>query len=400
MRALLLAFVACSACFAEEPNAADEYREAFALADLPDATEELSSVLDQGWHGDHTALEALLERNELALERIKAIGEWSRCQFLAGVRVGYDTDMSYLTCSRKLARILELKARFEAARGNLADAAAWGLRLVRLAVGLASDRVILCRLYESAVLSMALKGLLDVVRDPRCDTATLAEVDRELADALARRPPYVDAFEAEERQALEILDDVFIALPARDPALVPEQTRKVTDEIRKGDPATRAQWRAKAEKLFRDWFQRAKEASVPGRMAGLAGLAADAKRMSESPADPAEAFAAMIVEGLPGSVRSIARREAALQGVRMLAAVARYRFDAKRSPAAITDLVPEYLPAIPVDPFDGKPMRYAAEGAGYRVWSVGPDLADDGGKTPLDDEKEDASGRDLIWEMK
>jgi len=33
-----------------------------------------------------------------------------------------------------------------------------------------------------------------------------------------------------------------------------------------------------------------------------------------------------------------------------------------------------------VDPFDGQPLRYSAEGAGYVLYSVGPDLKDDAGE--------------------
>jgi hypothetical protein len=45
---------------------------------------------------------------------------------------------------------------------------------------------------------------------------------------------------------------------------------------------------------------------------------------------------------------------------------------------------PETLAAAGVDlldPFDGKPLRFKAVGGGFRVWSVGDDLKDDGGLT-------------------
>jgi hypothetical protein len=46
-------------------------------------------------------------------------------------------------------------------------------------------------------------------------------------------------------------------------------------------------------------------------------------------------------------------------------------------PDSLEALVPDYLPELPVDPYDGKPLRYDKE----RLWSVGSDLKDDGGKT-------------------
>jgi len=48
-------------------------------------------------------------------------------------------------------------------------------------------------------------------------------------------------------------------------------------------------------------------------------------------------------------------------------------------PASLSDLRAAGGWAIPHDPFSGKPFLYRREGAGYLVYSVGPDLKDDGG---------------------
>jgi hypothetical protein len=37
------------------------------------------------------------------------------------------------------------------------------------------------------------------------------------------------------------------------------------------------------------------------------------------------------------------------------------------------------MPSVPADPFDGKPMRYRKLAKGYVVYSVGPDMKDEGG---------------------
>lgn len=53
---------------------------------------------------------------------------------------------------------------------------------------------------------------------------------------------------------------------------------------------------------------------------------------------------------------------------------------------------------IPDDIFSGEPFRYRREGAGYVLWSLGPDLDDDGGREyraivpPWDD-------RDIVWRV-
>jgi hypothetical protein len=55
------------------------------------------------------------------------------------------------------------------------------------------------------------------------------------------------------------------------------------------------------------------------------------------------------------------------------------------APHSLAALVPDFLSAIPKDPFDEQPLRYKKLARGYVVYSIGPDFTDDGGKEkPLD----------------
>jgi len=64
-------------------------------------------------------------------------------------------------------------------------------------------------------------------------------------------------------------------------------------------------------------------------------------------------------------------------------AVERFRLaNDGKLPGQLSDLVPSYLDKIPVDPFDGRPVRYKRTSNGYVVYSVGPDETDDGGIEP------------------
>jgi hypothetical protein len=49
-------------------------------------------------------------------------------------------------------------------------------------------------------------------------------------------------------------------------------------------------------------------------------------------------------------------------------------------PKSLNDLIPDYLPSMPIDPFDGKPLRYKKVGGNaWAVYSVGANQIDDGG---------------------
>lgn len=60
-----------------------------------------------------------------------------------------------------------------------------------------------------------------------------------------------------------------------------------------------------------------------------------------------------------------------------LFALRRYHAVEGRLPATLADLVPDYIPELPIDPFDGEPLRYNQRDAILR--SVGSDLVDEGG---------------------
>lgn len=64
-------------------------------------------------------------------------------------------------------------------------------------------------------------------------------------------------------------------------------------------------------------------------------------------------------------------------------AVLRYQIATGSLPGTLNALVPNYFDAVPLDPFDGKPVRYdPTRGA---MWVIGQDLIDDGGTIKPDE---------------
>lgn len=53
-----------------------------------------------------------------------------------------------------------------------------------------------------------------------------------------------------------------------------------------------------------------------------------------------------------------------------------------KPPAALEDLVPSWLPAVPLDPFSQRPLVYRVTTNSFVIYSVGPDGKDDSGKPP------------------
>ena len=73
----------------------------------------------------------------------------------------------------------------------------------------------------------------------------------------------------------------------------------------------------------------------------------------------------------------ICRERFSLRATAVLLALRAYQKEKGRLPDSLNELVPEYLSHLPLDPFDGKPLRYSKEKK--IVYCVGKDLVDSGG---------------------
>jgi hypothetical protein len=84
--------------------------------------------------------------------------------------------------------------------------------------------------------------------------------------------------------------------------------------------------------------------------------------------------------GLSGSIRRTLRMEAARRVTVNAIALKRFSLKHGQWPATLGELAPEFLSSVPIDPFDGKPLRYRPNGDGtYLLYCVGDDGVDDGG---------------------
>ena len=99
---------------------------------------------------------------------------------------------------------------------------------------------------------------------------------------------------------------------------------------------------------------------------------------------------------LPTLQLPFARTRAYLRLLRTELALREFRLRHGAYPAKLEALAPEALAVVPVDPFSEQPLRYRRQGNGYVLYSVGPDLKDDGG-TPIVSRGVDASSKgDLV----
>jgi hypothetical protein len=94
------------------------------------------------------------------------------------------------------------------------------------------------------------------------------------------------------------------------------------------------------------------------------------------------------------------RRQALVRCMAVTLAVERYRQHGDW-PKSLAQLTPELLKEVPLDPFDGRPLRYRRLADGVVIWSVGLDGKDNGGR--LYNGALDFEGKDLgfrLWDVR
>lgn len=98
-------------------------------------------------------------------------------------------------------------------------------------------------------------------------------------------------------------------------------------------------------------------------------------------------WTALIVPAVNKCAQAAAEGDAVRHLSQLAIALTAYRAKNGKYPDHLDSLVPEFLPRIPEDPFDGQPIRMKRDGADLVLYSIGRDLKDDGG-IPWDAEKQ------------
>jgi hypothetical protein len=135
--------------------------------------------------------------------------------------------------------------------------------------------------------------------------------------------------------------------------------------------------------------------SAPEQIATESGVDAEFRAM------PRTAVLRTLMPAIRRIGDTIRRKNALVRSLIACLAAERYRQARGTWPATLADLVPTELAAVPVDPFDGQPLRLRRLADGIVIYSVGPDQTDNGGKLAADSPQTFNRGEDLgfrLWD--
>ena len=312
----------------------------------------------------------ILKTNARGLNQLRRAAGMKQCNF-----VGYWdwTDLvsalaPQMSNMRSAAELLAADARIRAIDGDFAGAVADLNASFGMSEHLTQEPTVLSALVAIAIESRVVETMEIVLAG---GNATASELLSLRIDPLFSHGRMVrSALRGEEAMVLSMFasmgDSGYQGTP--NPSLLPlRRVFLIEDEIRGYNAAVR-EWQRLAVMPFhlgRDQWK------------------SFHKRMLEQQGG----FVTMMLPAISAYVDRAAESDARRRLASLAVAMTIYRIKTGGLPESLDTLAPEFIETIPTDPFNGEPMRMVRSSNGGAVlYSVGPDLKDDGGQ-PLDKKK-------------
>jgi hypothetical protein len=364
----------------EGDNAAPTYRQAFealtSLDRLP--VEHLNLWSPSGWDPRTgpkfdprgADLKKFLDSQRRGLELLRKAAARPGCWFGHDYQDGFNLRLPEVQSLREGAFVLALDALAKAAAGDGSGAARDIALVFRIARHI-NEPTLITFLVARAVEQIATRALEEVLSRSTPPAEDLALVAREGHTTV--RDDLVRAMRMEESAGCAL----FATLSE------PTATRWLEQDL--GDPAG---LRIIQSSFYRVFFLKGDLAAYRRAMRGFQELVERPYFRVRQDLDAFEmAFrrrqGGILTKLLMPAVVKCSRASAnadALRELRELAlAATAYRIKHGSFPQRLDDLVPDHLAHASLDPFDGQPMRMKRDGKDLVLYSIGPNLRDDGG---------------------
>lgn len=100
-------------------------------------------------------------------------------------------------------------------------------------------------------------------------------------------------------------------------------------------------------------------------------------------------FVLITLPAIGGATSKFIDRQMQIAATHAGLAAHRYRLRHGSFPASLKELVPEFLPAVPIDHYSGTPLIYRRKGATFLLYSVGKNGRDEGGRSSSPEKEDD-----------
>lgn len=322
-----------------------------------------------------------VQRNQPALSCFEQGAKCDQSRYPIDLTQGAKTPLPHLAKVKQAAQLEILSSVLNSDARQPAEAANAVLMALASARSLESEPVLISQLARCACVAIACAGLERTLNQVALPPDVLDRLKAGLDRAEAREASgtnFTCAMVGERVTKSAICDLTPEQLQdlLKGTVLGPTLHGKTLETLKASLTKHRKAERAFTEQTIRQVLAARKEA-FPARLKSddifeARAQAANSKRLF---------FSTYILPALDGQAKKEATSLARLRLA--LVAIALEHFRATHNnqyPNALGELSPSILSAVPMDPFDGQSLRYRKQESGYLLYSIGPDLKDDGGK--------------------
>jgi hypothetical protein len=326
---------------------------------------------------------------QAALAQLKRASALPICVFPLRWEDTYNALFPHLAQFRQATRLVCAQAVLLNHQGRRAEALDWLVVSLRMADQASEDPSLVAQLVAIAMRTITDQAARDLITDADLSPA----LARPLYDQLGRAEfmqPYQRAMEMELVLGLTVMEQL---------GRRPQELRAVFGSG--GMPYPEALLRLLTWGPGRTWFKQQEVNYARYMHQALPAIAKPYRdSISAMPPVPSRGIGNALTNLLvPVYGRVTMKRDQSLAATRLLQIVLALKAQ-KHSlgtyPSALAGLV--WQPPTE-DPFSGKPFVYQPQGSGFVLYSIGPNLKDDGGKEPSKPGKIQEEG-DMVWRCK
>jgi hypothetical protein len=356
-----------TALWVEAANMLDDEVFQVAAAELPLFALESSQadipLPGQPW-SMRNAVRMLLDDYEPALRLMhRAAEESAAARFDLDATSGLHEQQDGL---RTAARLLTLEAYLRAHENDSTASAMALLTLLRLSESFRSEPSLNSQLIRSGMVRMALEAMQRLIPVTKFSDAHLATLQQQL-----RQADYDDGL---HRGLLG--DRVLGLIVFDDPSVLASEHVEV--ENLKALPTCNHDRRFYLQTMRE--FIATSQSQDPERLARIEQLDYVIEmKMNQRPRWFRYFISDLLLAAYPALFEATARLNFSRDAVDVGLAAQQYRRQHGSFPSELTALVPEFLPRVPLDPYDGQPIRYRVDNAKLVIYCLGRNRVDDGG---------------------
>ena len=353
--------------FSPPPRTRRDQLPVVGFAKLPSRTEPLPAEMRQ-------LVAEYLSDNAEALRLLHQAPAMKSCRYPIDLNKGEATLLIHLNPLRQASRLLSLEAMEQTEEQRPQQAVESVITSLSVSRSLNQEPVLISYLVHIACQGISLESLQRILNRMPLTDAQLAKLS-------------VAIEESENQQALTrafvgercIGDDIFDSLRSEN---VPMD--QMVSFLGESPWWCHLFWLYRTtglleldERCYLDIMEekvKATQLPPPEDMAAASAIADKENHLSHC-----HVLSRMLLPALDGAMIKAGRCDAMIRDTQTAIAVERYRLANGTLPKQLSNLIPAFLPTVPSDPFDGKPLRYKTLEKGYVVYSVGEDREDNGG---------------------